>query len=247
MSERREWEEEAIARTEALLHQAAEFDPEERIPERLAERALARWESAGRDCSPRMKRTFTPTLRMTLAGAALLCLLSFPGSDDLLVPMRPTDGESAPKLSIPTDITSSAYELQHTAAPLAMDTRTQVPTMAASHASRHTTGRHRGRLRTPARAIWTVETVRTEQVGVLYTVWTPDEDTPLSSEGDEPIVLHPALLSVPLQSQVSTCEAPASSPFPLPPPLPDVETPREAAPQDDQIDTPDTHEETTQP
>src|SRR5438270_243575 len=84
MNTRREiGENAALARTETLLHQAADFVPAESAPEGLAQRALTRWEAADRDCSPRLKRNFAPAIGLALAGAALFCLLPRFGTDRL--------------------------------------------------------------------------------------------------------------------------------------------------------------------
>src|SRR5689334_11465440 len=88
-------EDAATTRTETLLHQAADFVPAETAPEGLATRALARWESTGRDCSPRLKRNFAPALGLALAGAALIALFTYPGSDLLHQLSDPISQQSA--------------------------------------------------------------------------------------------------------------------------------------------------------
>src|ERR1041384_200087 len=102
MSTRRDHgEDTAITRMETLLHEAADFTPAESAPEGLATRALARWESAGRDCSPRMRRNFAPALPIALAGAMLFWLLVTPGNDSL-----PVLSEAVAKDELPTAVIS---------------------------------------------------------------------------------------------------------------------------------------------
>lgn len=197
---------------EILLHQAADFVPAENAPEGLAERALARWESAGRTCSAGRRRNFVPAISLGLSIIALFCFLSRPGNDRLLALTAWTAQKIAPARSHSSQ--SAASQTPQTHQRLASSLQSPLPTNKTVLLI-HYTLRHRKRLRkTPPKAIWTVETIRTEQFGALYSVWTmPEEGEAQTQEGSEPVVLQPAVLSVPLQSRIITCQAPSDGPF----------------------------------
>ena len=253
MSERREREQEsALARTETLLHQAADFVPTEGAPEGLATRALARWEMAGRDCSPRQQRNYVPAVSLACLGVALLGLWARAGNGALPALPEQTMGDIPPFQSLLTQ-RAPASLAQHMASLLPMELRSRKPSSRLAHrAHYHASHRKAHAHNTPPKAIWTVETVQTQQVGILYAVLTMEEAEAAQSEAEgRPAILKPGILKIPLQSEVTTCESPSGSPFPMPPSVaisaPYAPLTAEPEDTDTKTDPVHSHEESTKP
>ena len=237
----------ALARTEALLYEAAEFSPAENAPEGLAVRALARWEAGGRDCSPRLKVRFVPVLTVALAGMALLCLLSRPGSESLPPLVAQAEGEMFPSPFPLTNLMPS-FAIQQKEIRKEAGNQPETYPRRMARLARHLHPHRSLRSQTPPKALWTVETVETRQIGVLYSVMTTENETTAQDPADAQAgLLRPAILSIPLQSQVRSCESPSVSPFPILPATERGILPQKAEPTYPEIITPNPSEEKTEP